>query len=106
MSGWEQRQASSRRRVRWVYLKDAWPDAEAAAGRLGDIDKAILAAPSAAVEAAYLTEVEKYGEVIEEERAARKRAERELAELRAAVVAVLESAAPGPVGQLRMAVAS
>lgn len=74
---------SPRRRVRYVYVRDAWPECPA------DMDpsEAILAAPDEAVIAALTREVEKYAEVIHEERTLRRDAERKLETIaRAALV--------------------
>ena len=73
----EQVLASPRRRVRFVYLADAWPEAK----QMDPLD-AILTASDEAVIAALTTEVERYAEVINEERERADRAERDLADLR------------------------
>lgn len=91
MSGAARRRldASPRRRVRWVYLLDEWPEAEA----VGDHAEAILAAPPDAVIAALTRDVDKYGEVIQAERARAAAAVAELDQLQAALALVLGTAA-------------
>lgn len=81
--------ASPRRHVRWVYLLDEWPEAEA----VGDHAEAILAAPADAIINALTREVDKYGEVIQTERARANAAVAELERLQAALALVLGTAA-------------
>lgn len=77
--------ASPRRHVRWIYLLSEWPDAK----NYDDYCEAILAAPPEAVIAALAREVNKYSEVITNERQRRVDAEAELQRLREAVALVL-----------------
>lgn len=104
MSARDKLAGSPRHAVRWVYLVRFWPEGDDAT-RFADHAEAILAAPPEVVIEALAFEVEHLFGVIDEHREARDVAEEQLETLRAAVRAVLEACAPGPVGQLALEVA-
>lgn len=86
-------EASPRRRVRYVYLIEAWPEG----AQLDHLD-AFLDAPDSAVIAALVREVDVYSDAIQAERARRVEAEAKLARLEEAVALVLDAGR----GQLAM----
>ena len=89
---WKARKASNRRHIRWVYLKDAWPECPSLYD--GDGDAIIMSAPAEAVITALDTELEKLTSVLDEERALRRKAEGELERLKDALGVVLGSLPP------------
>lgn len=71
-----ERSEGPRRRVRFTYLAEAWPE-----GARMDPTEAVLKAPPEAVIAALTKDVEVYGEVIQHERARANKLENRLLEL-------------------------
>lgn len=71
-----ERMQGPRRRVRFTYLAEVWPEASNM-----DPVEAVLKAPDEAVIAALTKDVEVYAEVIQEERARADRAENRILEL-------------------------
>lgn len=80
----KQLEQSPRRHVRWLYLVDEWPE-----GRGLDHTDAILQAPEEAVIAAIVRDRDRYAQVLNDERLARRKAEHDLDQLRQAIRLVL-----------------
>lgn len=80
--------ASPRRHARWVYVRDAWPDAPSSWS-----PEAVLAAPEEAILEAIVRDRERYAELLHEERRRRAHAEDELERLQEAITLVLGVAA-------------
>lgn len=82
-------EASPRRRVRWLYLLNEWPEG----ATFDDYCEAILAAPADAVIGALTREVDKYSDIIQAERRRADEATAELERLQQALALIFGTVA-------------